>query len=199
MTSSTHSRRSGFTLVELLISMGVFAIVMAAAIAAFRVGLTFDGRTSGRTLALTSASAAMDRISDDVLPASGVVAVYGSVVSGSESLVVSIPDFTANGDLATADDTVIYQASGSDLLVSTFPAPVSNRATVSDAVIMTGLPTPLPSSGLFTYLADVNGQLGAASPANATVVQVNLPATSTYGNRTSQTMVYSQLRLRNDR
>lgn len=119
MKRSVRSKRisvqRGFSLIELLLSMAITLIIMAAAVAVFTAALSTRERESGRTDAITSAQAALSVMSREIGNAG-----YGISSNGLVSAECVDPDFCAkklrfrtnvsnqNGTTSDAGEDVTY-------------------------------------------------------------------------------------------
>jgi len=178
------SGSSGFTLVELLVSMIITLVILAAGVMVFSSALHTRARQSSKTDAITSAQAALDVMSREIGNA-GYGLTDNGVVADSTSSVLHIRANTDNSNATTSDageDIVFYlDGTGNDQSVVRHDNNLNETSGIINRIssvsfaytnyVNTGVP-PVgagPDTGkisitLIVKLPDIEGQ-----PSNQTV------------------------------
>lgn len=196
MTPGRGTRRSGgsrgFSLVEVMVVAGLFAIMTIAIMGVYRIGLNTEAVTAQRTKLQDGLQYGIKAFDRDIAEASASLSA-----STSGSVTVLIPIYTADGVPTGLTDAVTFAASGSELFQTVVPGPLSSRAAYVDKRLLTNLPSPYPSPGLFSYWQRVGGTLTASTPGDATIVRVTLLQTDQYSGRQQTVELSQDIRMRN--
>ncbi len=182
----------GFSLVEIMVAGGLFMIMCIAILGVYRVGLNTEAVTAQRTMLQDGLQAGMKAFDRDIGDATASLDT-----SSSTSVVVQVPVFDGDGAATAFMDTVTFAASGTAIYQSVVPGVGSSRTAFVNKRLLTNIPSPYPSPGLFTYWIRSNGTKVAASPAAATIVSVTLVQQATYGSRAQKVQLTQDIRLRN--
>lgn len=187
------TRQQGFTLLEIMISTGLFAVVMAAIIGVYTLNLHMGVRTGNSARVLDHGQHAIAMLEKDVNEATGVWTPVTHGASAS-ALGLFMPRFDETGLLVASDDTVIYYLREDSLLRDVVPAVGSNRPAVEGQIVL----TPATGSPPFSYFsAQGSALLPAHAIADTRVVRVQLQS---WGTTASDSVSFrGDYRLRNKR
>ena len=117
---TSPDRQSGFSLIELMVSMTVLMVLMAAVSAIFATAMGTRSRQSDRTDALTSAQAALQIISREVASSGYGIYNNGIVLDDSNSRRIHFRTNRNNNDLLTDDpgeDVTFYYDSTTESIL----------------------------------------------------------------------------------
>ncbi|HEY9856135.1 MAG TPA: prepilin-type N-terminal cleavage/methylation domain-containing protein [Stenomitos sp.] len=185
----------GFTLPEVLLSTVVFAIVAAALVGLYALGMRSADRQGRDTQTLANGQRALAMLEKDVIEACEATTVAGIPASAS-ALALRMPRFDADGILVASDDVIVYSFAGNQLLREVRPGAGSALAAVTGQVILdhaTGSP-------VFDYLRDQGTSLvRVLQVQQAEVVRVRLQASASVGTDPDGQFFRGEYRMRNKR
>lgn len=182
----------GFSLVEILVAASLFAIMTIAIMSVYRVGLNTEATTAQRTKLQDGLQYGIKALDKEIGEASASVST-----STSESVTVLIPIYDTSGVPTGFTDAVTFAASGSELYQTVVPGVASTRSAFVKKRLLTNLPTPYPSPGLFSYWKRVDGSLTSTTPDDATIVRATLFQTDVYAGREQTVQLFQDIRMRN--
>lgn len=114
--------KRGITLVEIMFSMSVFALVLATALAVFGLSMRNYQQDMARNVANGEVQTGAQYIERDLRNSYAVLASYGSYTTGAHSIVVSAPSYNSSGVIDSTFDTIAYKVDSSNALVRTTAA-----------------------------------------------------------------------------
>ncbi|MDD3480956.1 MAG: prepilin-type N-terminal cleavage/methylation domain-containing protein [Patescibacteria group bacterium] len=133
--------KRGFTLIEVIISMVVLGVIIAAMSAIYAVSLREFKIEKNRNEMQRSINFASDELGKNIKQAINIPENYDTYTRGPETLITELPsidsdeEYLYNGsDLRT--DYIIYYLSGSELHKITLADPLSSRQEVSGSDII---------------------------------------------------------------
>lgn len=182
-------RRDGFTLVELLVAMGLIGIMAALFSAVVSSAITHDARLSEASSLQTEARAAVERLSRELRQAYTGDSALGPIESMSES---SIQFLSAGNGNPFPVRRIAYQVSGGNLqrrmaVSSDTDGPPWSIQPLPDWTTVLGSVT---STGVFTYFDSNGAQITNMSLTNQ-VHTVRISLTVTTKNRPQRTLTYT--------
>lgn len=193
MTAAGRPR--GFTLVEVLMSTAVFAIIAAALVGLYALGTRSADRSASHVQSLSRAQAALAMLEKDVLEACRITTVAGYAASGS-ALAMLQPRFDADGLLVASNDVVVYYFRGDRLLRDVRPGSGSSLTSVTGQLIL----DRATASPVFEYLKDQGTTLvSVAQASQAEVVRVHLEVEGSSAGDQDVQYFRGEYRLRNMR
>ena len=188
-------RQAGFTLLEILISTSLFAVVMAALVGVYIVNLRMGVKTGSRSQTLDMGQHAIALLEKDVDVAAGAWSPtsYGA---SSSALGLYMPRFDSTGLLIATDDEIVYYLSGNSLRRDVIPASGSTRTAIHGQLILASA----TGSPIFSYYAWQDGALQPVQTISDTqVVRVELETWGTDTSDSLQQWFHGDYRLRNKR
>lgn len=161
-----HGNRRGLTLVELLISMTVLGIIMAAAVGYFRQQLAQLSMTAGRSTALQTAEFVGNAIDRDLRVAgSGVLQTQPMIVYADAQAITFNADLVSNlpGDMAAVSTDSDVDAAATGGLTQTITLPGSGGSyPLSTYTTPAGVASPAQTISYY-ITADPNSTLANAA------------------------------------
>lgn len=186
-------RQQGFTMLEVLFSSGIFAIVMAAIIGTYLMNLQTATRSGDAARIRDQGQLAIAMLEKDVIEAAGVWTPLGHGASPS-ALGLYLPRFDENGLLVASDDTVIYYLRGDALKRDVVPGASSSRPAIEGQIVL----SPATGSPAFSYFTAQGPTMHAAHAVeDSQVVRVQLRSWGT--SEGSTLSLRGDYRLRNKR
>lgn len=194
----TPSSRTGFTLVEVLVSMGLTLIVGMLLLAIYAKNQGLFLVQNAKVYQGLTVSDTMTQISELIRQSSSVAPNYPLVppftyTSGAETLILALPslDGAGNSDPASSDFTVVLRdpATPNLLRLKIFPTAPSTRKP-KDQVLLNNL-----SAVKFLYY-DLNGN--PVAPGVAARINFEVRVTSKAGLTDQQTSANADVVLRNN-
>lgn len=189
---SRNRHAGGYSLVEIVVAAGLFAIMTIAVMGVYRVALNAESVTAQRTKLQDGLQYGMKAFDKEISEASGSLATSSSV-----SITVAIPIFDGSGVPTGLTDTVTFTASGSEVYQTVIPGLGSSRPAFVNKRLLQHLPVPYPSPGLFSYWKRENGSLVPKPPQDATIVRVSLYLTDVHSGRRQTVLLSQDIRMRN--
>ncbi len=137
MTSPASSR--GFTLIELIVSVGLFAIVMLVATSAYLTLIRLDRRARATNQVVNNLSFAMDAMVRGIRTGSGYRCINGSPDAQGNSTTGACTQFYyTDSNLAVNNNVVTYFLNGTNVLRnegSSFSTTVNTASLLTDPAI----------------------------------------------------------------
>lgn len=195
MRSRARRNARGFTLPEVLLSTVVFAIISAALVGLYSLGMRSADRQSSHSRTLSDGQRLLAILEKDVIEACAATTVTGYAASPS-ALALAMPRFDADGLLVASNDVVVYYFSGNRLLRDVRPGSGSPLQSVTGQVLLdraTGSP-------VFDYLRDQGTSLVRVSQLQqAEVIRVRLQASGSIETDRDGQYFRGEYRMRNKR
>lgn len=195
MRSCARRNDRGFTLPEVLLSTVVFAIIAAAMVGLYSLGMRSADRQSSHSRTLSDGQRLLAMLEKDVIEACGATTVTGYAASPS-ALALSMPRFDSDGLLVASNDVVVYYFSGNRLLRDVRPGSGSSLPGVTGQVLLdraTGSPA-------FDYLRDQGTSLVRVSRLQqAEIIRVRLQASGSIETDRDGQYFRGEYRMRNKR
>lgn len=189
------SRAHGFTLPEVLVSTAIFAVVAAALVGLYALGMRSAERQGSHTRTLSTGQRAIALLEKDVIEACQATTEPAYAASPS-ALALLQPRFDSDGRLVASDDVVVYYFNGNRLLRDVRPGSGSSLSSVTGQLVLdraTGSP-------VFDYLKDQGTSLVQVSDvAQAEVIRVRLQASGSVQTDSSGQYFRGEYRMRNKR
>jgi prepilin-type N-terminal cleavage/methylation domain-containing protein len=184
---------TGFSLIEVLVSVGVFAFIIAAVFGVFGYGAQNLSRFGGHTDQLTRGQNALAMFEKDAILACGATSSAGYPASPS-AVAFFEPTFDASGNLIASSDRIVYYASASQLMRDVLPGAGGSRTHMTGQILLTGA----SGNPLFDYLQDQGGTVATVSNVTAAqIVRVRLSASSSVVANGQAMLSHVDVRMRN--
>lgn len=179
-------KRSGLTIVELLISLSILAVILTIIFNVFISSSRFSSQELQRINVGENAVRSFSTVDSYLRQGKAVVGTFSTYTTGGTTLILSLPALLAGGalDPIKTDTGVLYFDQGShQLKLLLAPDAASTR--------------PAGTSTLAESIRDVYFRYNSDTPTNATVITVTIIASQTVGNRTFQQTNILQETIRN--
>jgi len=130
----------GITLVEIIISVGIFALVLATALGVYSLSFWNYQQDMARNVANGQVQTGAQYIERDIRNGAAVLASFGSIATGTHSIVLSAPSYNSSGVIDSTFDTIVYRVNSSNVLVRTTAAnALSLRANETNRPLARGV------------------------------------------------------------
>lgn len=152
--SAIKNRQSAFTLIELVISMALLGVIMAAVMSIFSTAIRSYAVNSQKSFLQKELNFTIDNIGKDIKQAVEIPANYDDTfTTNSDTLILALPATESDGDFiytggVLEKDYIIYWLSGSDLKKKVYANALGTR-TNSENTILSNV-----SSLVYTYTPD---------------------------------------------
>ncbi len=117
-SEETKSRAQGLTLIEVVISLAIVAVILVALLSLYTTGQKYFINESARAATIEASRYPLAWITRDVKEATGVVSAWDVYATSSNSLVLQLPSVDSSGviiDIATNFDYIIYRVNSNKL------------------------------------------------------------------------------------
>lgn len=179
--------KKGLTLVELVVSIAVLGIIMAAVASLFSVAINNYQFSFTQSTLQRETNFVIDNITRDIKQSVEIPKIYGGINRGSEKLILALPavdvdeNFLYDGS-SLKKDYVIYYLDGTSLRKSITADPSSKRVNLNgtDRIILENV-----SSLSFSYIPNILDIETTQVDVNMTVTKNTNKATVTIGSDVS--------------
>jgi prepilin-type N-terminal cleavage/methylation domain-containing protein len=162
---AVRAGEAGYTLIELMIAMSMFAVVLTAVLALWDTASNAGYNESERSTALARESSGLDRMLTDLRQAFQVNGPTASASSGWMDIVVRAP----NGTGSQLDYRIIYDCTKTDPANSALRACYRYQSPWTPGTLASSITPGVPSAGASSSVVIPRVEDGTSSDANESV------------------------------